>query len=298
MLPVIDAHADTLSRIYENKMPPLIDFSRHCNNKAVFLALWGHSYDTLMTVYRDELDNHKKTMAHCKTLHDMQTAWHENKLATFLSIEGADVIDCDAARLDQVKKDGIRMIAPVWNKANKLCGSCRDLPAQGLTEQGREFIERCFELRFMIDLSHASDATFWDIAALAKSYNGRIVCSHSNARELCNTVRNISDEMFYALRDADGVIGLNLFTYFVNGTDAANWEDAAGHIMHWIKLGGENTIALGGDWDGCDLHGVDYMVGENRIGLDYTPLYAILKACGISIATIEKLFYRNMMRMI
>ncbi len=109
----------------------------------------------------------------------------------------------------------------------------------------------------VLDVSHLNDECFDEVAALAKR---PFVASHSNSRAICGHVRNLTDQQFQVIRDAGGVVGLNYCNGFL--VDGANKETSAGlvtfdatarHIEHWLELGGEDVIALGGDLDGADV---------------------------------------------
>ncbi len=303
MLAIFDAHADTLSRLHRLNQPHLhgnaqINLSRPVPNHAQCFAIWRYDYDTLHNLYRALLADNPDAMAHCTTADDIAAAWQQHKLAALLTIEGADVIDCDIRRLERIASDGVRLLAPVWNNANVLCGSCRELPEQGLTQRGEAFVREAWQQGIAIDLSHAGDAAIDDILTLAERLGGIVLASHSNARALCDNARNLADEQFTRIAALNGVVGLNLYTYFVNGQPQAAWQQAADHLDHWLSLGGQNAIALGGDWDGCDLDGELYIVGNAQGVDDYRHLYDILTKRGWTTLQLQKLFYTNMIRVV
>ena len=164
-----------------------------------------------------------------------------------LSLEGPEAIDCDPARLEWLYEQGFRMTTLTWNYANKLAGSC--MTGEGLTDQGREFVKEAQRLGIAIDVSHLSDKAFWDLVDITQK---PILASHSNSRACCDHVRNLTDDQFRAIRDLGGLVGMNLYAPFLNISGKATLDDVKRHLAHWLELGGEQTVALGGDLDGCD----------------------------------------------
>ena len=109
-------------------------------------------------------------------------------------------------------------------------------------------------LHIIADVSHLSDKGFWDIA---EHSTRPFVASHSNSRAVCGVKRNLTDDQFRTIRDMGGIVGLNYCSEFLSNdaTDETSadvtFDQLAAHIEHWLELGGEDAIALGGDWDGA-----------------------------------------------
>lgn len=148
----------------------------------------------------------------CRSGAEADAAAESGRTAAFLSVEGADLLDCDTEKLRQAAAWGVRLVNPVWNNANALSGSCADDPDRGLSAQGRGFIREMERLGIYADVSHLSDPGFWELYRMTER---PIVASHSNARALCSQRRNLTDDMFRAIRDTGGVVGLNLYRGFV-----------------------------------------------------------------------------------
>ena len=228
-------------------------------------------------------------MALCRTGVEVDTAAAQHKTAALLSIEGADLLDCDMAHLETAASWGVRLLNPVWNNANALSGSCAQEPERGLSARGVEFVARMEELGMHTDVSHISDAGFWDVLRRAKR---PVTASHSNSREpgLCPHRRNLTDDMFRAIRDTGGVVGINLYADFVGGD---SMEQLIAHIERFLSLDGEKTVALGGDLDGCEA------LAAGMTGMQDAPkLYDALKARGYSEALLEDIFWNNLRRLI
>ena len=208
-----------------------------------------------------EMEENRERILPCRTGAEVDEAVGQGKAAALLSIEGAELLDCDIRRLDTAYDWGVRLLNPVWNYANRLSGSNAQQPEQGLTAYGRDFLQRMEELSIYVDVSHLSDAGFWDVVRLSRR---PVVASHSNSRAVCPHRRNLTDDMFRAIRDSGGVAGLNYYQHFVG--DDPTMEGLVRHVEHFLELDGERSLCLGGDMDGCEL-----LAGGMR-GLEDVPL--------------------------
>ncbi len=161
--------------------------------------------------------------------------------------------------------------------------------SKGLTEKGFFFIQRMEELGMIIDVSHLSDAGFWDIVQHTKK---PFVASHSNARALCGHCRNLTDDMIRAVAGRGGVIGLNFYGCFLNETNDSHSRVArmAAHARHMLKVGGSGCLGLGSDFDGIS--------GEFEIQ-DCSQMQKLvegLERAHFTGTEIENILWRNVMR--
>ena len=231
-----------------------------------------------------EINENRDCITHCRTGSEVDEAVRQGKIAALLSIEGADLLDCEERNLETARTWGVRLLNPVWNRANSLCGTNCEEPDRGLSQKGKSFVRRMEEMHIYPDMSHISDAGFWDVI---KTTHGPVVASHSDARALCPNRRNLTDDQFRAIRDSGGVVGLNLYRDFAGPQGTI--EELVAHVEHFLNLGGEKTLCIGGDLDGCEalaagMHGVQ----------DVPKLYAALQARGYSEALLEDIFWNNL----
>jgi membrane dipeptidase len=121
-----------------------------------------------------------------------------------------------------------------------------------LTDFGKRVVVRCFELGILPDLSHTNQFSAQDTIDLAIAAKKPLIASHSNAYGLYPHPRNLRDEHFVALRDNGGLVGLNFcHVHLCDETqERACVSHLVRHLEHYLSLGGENIVAIGGDWDG------------------------------------------------
>lgn len=197
-------------------------------------------------------------VAVCRSAADIRTAMARGSLAAVLHIEGIECIDGDLDFLEVLYAAGLRSLGPVWSRNNifahgvpfRFPGSPDVGP--GLTEAGRRLVEACNRLGVLIDLSHINERGFWDVAELS---DAPLVATHSNAHALCPTPRNLTDDQLRAIRDTDGMVGLNFAAGFLRPDGrmdpATEIEVMVRHLDHMIEVAGETHVGLGSDFDGA-----------------------------------------------
>ena len=304
---VFDAHCDTISRCYylheglrcntgDLSLEKTERFARYCQ----FFALWTtkeytdgdgctmeEAYHTLLGCFRAQMACNSDKIIQCRTAQDVEQAHRCGKAAAFLTVEGAELLGCDPARLDQAAIDGVTAINLTWNYANALSGSSKEQPERGLSTVGRDFVRKMEDLHILVDVSHLSEAGFWDVAEIASR---PFIASHSNAKSVWNHTRNLTNEQITAIIENQGVIGLNFYEGFVGGSRDLDMVRA--HLDRILELGGAGNVALGGDWDGCDLIG-------DQPAIDSLPrLYEHLLLRGYEETVVQNLFYNNLMRVV
>ena len=326
MIPYFDAHCDTVYRCLETGETSALDYgdsreeqcryyaasahlrrngghidlerSRQFSRCAQFFALFHDAAEApadglwaqcrrMHDFFLREMDDNADIVRHCRTGREVDETVAEGKTAALLSIEGADLIDCDVYKVETVAQWGVRFLNPVWNRANVLAGTNAEEPERGLSAAGRDFIHVLEEHAIYPDVSHLSDAGFWDLVHIARR---PIVASHSNARAVCPHRRNLTDDQFRAIRDSGGVAGLNLYLDFVG---QPTMDALVAHVEHFLALDGEKTLCLGGDLDGCEA------LAAGMAGMQDVPkLYEALKARGYGDALLEDIFWNNLRRLI
>ena len=310
MIPVFDAHCDTIMRCFEQKDAHFSGTGGHwdldrmgdLSPLAQFFALFWDSedqkrlgrtsqwyFDGYYAVFQRELERLNGALSFCRTGAEAEAAFARKQGAAFLSVEGGELLDGSLCRLEEAYEKGVRAVNLTWNHANNLSGSHCDEPERGLSGQGKAFVRRMQRLGMLVDVSHLSDPGFWDVVEMAEK---PIMASHSNSRTTYFHTRNLTDEQFTAIIENCGIVGINLCTAFL-GEEPVKEDHIFAHLEHFLDLGGEHTLALGGDWDGIS-HGP---VGYNGIW-DWEKLYEGMLRRNYSETLIHGIFFDNLMRVV
>lgn len=216
------------------------------------------------------------------------------RIAATLHIEGAEAIDTDLDALEVLYQAGLRSIGPVWSRPNAFgYGVPFKFPSSpdigpGLTDEGKALIRACNRLRILVDLSHLNEKGFWDVQAES---DAPLVATHSNAHQICPVSRNLTDRQLHAIRESDGLVGLNYAVCFLR-EDGDNNADTPlttmlRHLDHLIEHLGEDRVGLGSDFDGATI---PKAIGT-AAGLQ--NLVQAMRTHGYGEDLIEKIAWRN-----
>lgn len=184
------------------------------------------------------------------TLADLPAIKASGRRAILPAIENGFAIGLDLARLEHFARRGIHYMTLCHNGNNDICGSARPRdgePMMGLTPFGRTVISRMNDLGIAVDLSHASEASFYEAMELSRT---PILCSHSSARALCDHPRNLTDDQLRALARNGGVAQATFYGGFLRTDGAATINDAVEHILHMVRIAGIEHVGIGTDFDG------------------------------------------------
>ena len=317
----IDMHCDTIYELYKKQRSGSgeslrencghVDLGRMEKGDAMLqnFALFVHMGKTdnpleealrMADLYYEELRENEDRIAPVYCFSDIEKNSREHKISALLTVEEGGVCKGETAYLRDFYRLGVRMMTLTWNYANEIgCPAWntagvaeRTGGRKGLTEKGREFVEEMGRIGMIVDVSHLSDDGFYDVLETLKK---PFVASHSNAREVCPCARNMTDDMIRKLAERGGVIGLNFCPDFLTeavagrenpGTVAA----VAEHACHIIRVGGVECLGLGSDCDGFGGH-------AELPDCSYMPRLAdALRKSGLSGETVEKMFYKNVLR--
>lgn len=193
--------------------------------------------------------------------------------ALLLGIEGGDAVGSSLERLRALYDRGVRLLTLTWNTPNAISDThCSARVPAGLTAFGRAVVREMNARGMIVDVSHISDAGFWDVLENARR---PVVASHSDARAVCPHSRNLTDGMFRALMQNGGVAGINFCRDFLGGSEDLN--QILRHIEHFCALGGVGHVGIGSDFDGIDalpdgIQGTEslYKIPEALLRLNYT----------------------------
>ena len=175
----------------------------------------------------------------------------------FVGMENGAPIGESLSLLRMFYRLGTRYLTLTHNGDNAIADSAAEGNTWGgLSPFGREVVAQMNRLGMMVDLSHASDATFWDCIKYSKA---PVVATHSCCRAICSHRRNLTDDMLRALADSDGYVGINFYPYFLSDsyTDEncplPGVKEIVDHIDHAVEICGVNHVGIGSDYDGIEV---------------------------------------------
>jgi membrane dipeptidase len=236
---VIDTHADTPQRFLDeqwNFTDSLtggminLDSARRGNLTAEFFALWVEPTQyvgqfarralELLDATLEQIRLHPTELQLCLTPADILDARSRSKFAVLLGLEGGHAIENSLGLLRTFHRLGVRYMTLTWANNNDWADSSGEPPIHnGLTGFGREVIREMNRLGMMVDVSHVSDKTFWDVL---ETSSAPVIASHSSARAVTDVARNLTDEQLKALAAAGGMALVNFHLGFID----QNWREA------------------------------------------------------------------------
>jgi membrane dipeptidase len=273
---------------------------------------------------------------------ELKAAIKAKKLASMFGVEGGHMMNNDLENLNRFYARGTRYMTLTWNNSNPWATSAMDETLKkdslarthkGLTNFGKQVVQRMNELGMMIDLSHVGEQTFWDAI---NTTTKPVIVSHSNAYTLCPIFRNLKDDQIKAVAKNGGVIDLNFYSGFIDSTfkikeakfilahvkelDALKKQGMVqeyalsvladkyasevknnrpplsalmDHMDYIVKLAGIDHVGIGSDFDGITSSPQD-LDGV----LDYPNLTKAMLERGYSKKDINKVLGGNLLRVL
>lgn len=289
--------------------------------------------DSLIHMVKGIADAHPDKFGVAYSPQDAESLAKKGKIALPMGMENGSGIEDDIKNVAYFKKQGISYITLTHSKVNLICDSSYDTSRVhgGLSPFGEEVVKEMNRVGIMVDISHVSDETFYDVMELTDI---PVIASHSSCRKYTpGFERNMSDEMIARLKDNGGVIQINFGSSFLDkevadkinasrgvigklmqekgveyGTPEAdelieNYQKAnpvlmsdvemvANHIDNVVKIAGINHVGLGSDYDGV---GDTLPTGLKDVSQYPNLIYVLLKR-GYSESDIAKICYENVFR--
>ncbi len=301
---VVDAHVDTpthllyrspdiSARLSEGRVD--IPRMRDGGISAIFFAVWiddvfneaeafRHAVRGV-DVIRRTIERHPGDLVLALNASDIEAAHATGKIAILISIEGGRAIADDLGCLRALHALGVRSITLAWYRATNWCDSHNDNRHGGLTRFGRDVVAEMNRLGMLVDVSHISDAAFWDVI---ETSGAPVFASHSCCRAICSHTRNMTDEMIVALAAKGGVLNVTFVSGFVAGPptstfkapeipprpelrdpfDFIAWQSPepgppfsalVQQFNHALRVAGPGAVGIGSDFDGIvqSVNGLD-----------------------------------------
>lgn len=186
----------------------------------------------------------------CQIVSSVEEALSSERVPIFLGLEGGRLIQNSLKQLELFRRLGVRYLTLTHNRNTAWAGSATDSP-KGLASFGRDVIKTCEALGVLVDVSHSSDETFWDVMKVSSK---PLIASHSGCRALLDHPRNLTDDQIQAIAGTGGVIHIPFAQRFVGAFKA----NILKHIDHVIQLVGAEHVGVGSDLDGAAMaSGID-----------------------------------------
>jgi membrane dipeptidase len=232
----IDMHADTTQRLVDEGL----DLERRLADghldvvrmkegglDAQFFSIWVEPQlyggggagaikraDEQIAAVRALAEKHPGTWTVATTAADIRRTASEGKLAALMGLEGGYAIDERLEMVERYYRMGVRYMSPAWSVSTSWAGSSGDTEGRtrGLNDFGKRVVREMNRLGMMVDVSHVSDPTFWDIIETSTK---PVIATHSGCRAIANVARNLDDPMLRALADKGGVCCVLFYPEFL-----------------------------------------------------------------------------------
>lgn len=296
-----DLHCDTIGEC-ANRNLPLRENDLHISlEKGSYLDKWvqvfavwmpdekrgeeaADYFDRVYDYYLRELEKNNDILMQCLDSDDIAEAEEENKTATILAVEGGSVLCGDIDRISLLKERGVKILTLTWNGENELGSGCMAKDDKGLTPLGKRTVRELCSAGIVPDVSHLSEMGFYDTA---QETEFPFIASHSDCDKVYRHKRNLIDEQIDEIIRRKGLIGVNFYKSFLSASPDKAFDGVLSHLYHILERGGEDTAAMGSDFDGCEIAG-------ELAGIDKIPdLWEYLNKNGIPEDTLHSCFYGN-----
>ena len=272
---VIDTHDDTTQRLLD----PHFDFAvRHTDGNvdiprmregglsAIFFSIWisgkilgpeavKQALDQIDAV-RETVRKHPNDLVLAATADEVRAAKKQNKIAALMGVEGGHMMGNDLAVLRTFAALGVRYMTLTHMENNEWADSSTAKPEHnGLTDFGKDVVREMNRLGIIVDVSHVSDKTFYDVLATSKA---PVFASHSSCRALCNAARNMTDDMIRDLAKHGGVIQINYHVGFLS-QEYRDYEAAHPEVEKQIN---DEVKKRCGEDEACKLTAGDQIVRD------------------------------------
>jgi membrane dipeptidase len=234
-----------------------------------------------------------------RTSDDLRSCVRDGVLAAVIHFEGAEAIDPDLDALEFFYAAGLRSLGPVWSRPNDFGEGVPYLfphspdTGPGLTDAGKDLVRACNRLGIVVDVSHINERGFWDIAGLT---DRPLVATHSNAHALTPSPRNLTDRQLDAIKESDGIVGVNFYVGFLraDGADTADTPISriVEHFRYLVDRIGIDHVGFGADLDGALIPAaVGDVAGLPRV-------LEALEAAGFDPPSMARLTHENWLRVL
>ena len=190
-----------------------------------------------------EVAAHPDAFLEVRTVADIRRAKETSRLGLIAGFQDATMLEGDASRVDMFQQLGVRILQLTYNGRNLLGDGCLEAANAGLSNFGREVVERMNERGVLVDLSHCGRQTTLDAIAASRR---PVAFTHSGCAAIADLPRNKTDEQLRRLADKGGVLGVYLMP-FLRSSGQPTTADFVRHVDHAVRVCGEDHVGVGSD---------------------------------------------------
>jgi len=267
----------------------------------------------MIAALEEQVRRHPADLEAARTADDVRRIAAAGRIAALMGVEGGHAIEDDLGNLQAFYDRGVRYMTLTWNNTNDWADSSRDEARHnGLTDFGKQVVAKMNQMGMIVDVSHVSDKTFWDVIETTKA---PVMASHSSARAVADHPRNMSDDMLQAVGRNGGIVMVNFSAMFIDPEKAADmkagyWKIATipllhfgwprtplgvliDHIDHVARVAGIDHVGLGSDF-GLEA---DYPADIQDVS-GYPNITVELLRRGYSEENVRKILGENALRVL
>lgn len=297
-----DLHCDTLTKaleenkeLYENDLHISLKRAGKYDNYIECFAVWipdeirgeaamelfNRAYNKLILEHK----SNENVFSLCKCADDIKNLVNSRvKIGAILTVEGGAVLGGKLENIWHLREKGVRIMTLTWNGTCEIGDGVGVPNVCGLSEFGKKAVKEMEKSGIIVDVSHASEKLFYDVCEVSEK---PFIATHSNSKKICGHRRNLTDEQFKIISERGGIVGINFCKDFLSDKSSSHLDEIIKHVEHFLELGGENAIALGSDFDGCD-------VPDEVGGVEYAEnLYEYFLKKNYNQSIVDKIFFGN-----
>lgn len=243
---------------------------------------------TIINQIKQQIEANQEWVGLATCPEDLYYLKRNGKKSFFIGIENGYALGRNIRNVARFQKMGVSYMTLCHNGNNGICDSAKGEPEHnGLSKFGQKVIQEMNRTGIMVDISHVSEKTFYDVIRISRT---PVIASHSSAKALCDHPRNLDDDQLRAIASVKGVVQVCLYEGFLSRTHRPTLKDAVQHIDYIVNLIGEDYVGIGSDFDGGG--GIEGCNASNEM----VNITRELLRLGYSSESIKKIWGGNLLR--
>lgn len=243
---------------------------------------------TIINQIKQQIEANQEWVGLATCPEDLYYLKRNGKKTFFIGIENGYALGRNIRNVARFQKMGVSYMTLCHNGNNGICDSAKGEPEHnGLSKFGQKVIQEMNRTGIMVDISHVSEKTFYDVIRISRT---PVIASHSSAKALCDHPRNLDDDQLRAIAAVKGVVQVCLYEGFLSRTHRSTLKDAIQHIDYIVNLIGEDYVGIGSDFDGGG--GIEGCNASNEM----VNITRELLRLGYSSESIKKIWGGNLLR--